>query len=351
MKKKFLVSVLCAMLVTGCSSVPQANSIIGGDVKVEEGSNEAEETGTDGEGAETATATDSKGVYESFLKNEITVHIDTEGDAGYYIFQRNYEEDVVTFQELVQTLVESVQNNNGGAKVDMKSVGIRYAYIDCGNDGAEELALEIRIPTNVEETVEYFVIKDNDGPLEVVYTDEGWSRSNIHINRFGYVYTDGSGGANTGSYGKGFIGADGKWHYIYTAVATTFTSGEDLSFNGDLHTAPSVGDKKYVFFDFDFNDTINEEVDDTFSYAEIGDIASTDPSEGYRGFFCADLLVDDSLYEDSNALKKFFTDAGLTTVSITDITKMIEEKENEEGLTSEIKDGEETPWQKLEVSF
>ena len=352
MRKKLFVSILCAMLVTGCSSTPQVNSIVGsGQVKMESGSGVSEEAGTDGDVAETVTTVDSHTLYESFLKNEITVHIGNGRSNGYYIFGRDFGENDFAFTELVQALVEGVENSNGGAKVDKKSVGIKYAYIDCGNDGAEELLLEIRIPTQVEESVEYFVIKDNNGPLETVYTDEGWSRSNIHINSMGYVYSDGSGGASSSSYAKGYIDAEGRWHHIYTATASTFKSGEDLSFKGDLHTVSSVGDNEYVFLDFDFNNTDGDESDDTFGYAEVGDAGNGNPTDGYKGYYSTELLVDDSLYEESSELNKFFTGEGLTTVSIPDIEKMIEDKENQEGLTSEIKDAGEPAWQKISINF
>ena len=62
---------------------------------------------------------------------------------------------------------------------------VEYAYIDCGNDGVEELAVRfvgMGIYEPGDDSTVVYVIKEIDGQLEYCYKYQTWARSETTLN-------------------------------------------------------------------------------------------------------------------------------------------------------------------------
>ncbi len=56
------------------------------------------------------------------------------------------------------------------------------------------------------------------------------------------------------------------------------------------------------------------------------------------------ILYDESIYEESNPVRKHLENIGLTVLSINGIEAVLEEIENKAGVTKEIKNGNNVTW-------
>ncbi|WP_026658918.1 hypothetical protein [Butyrivibrio sp. AC2005] len=52
-----------------------------------------------------ASVDSSDALYESFLRNEATVHIKTESDFGYYFNFKSVKDQDLTLEELINTII------------------------------------------------------------------------------------------------------------------------------------------------------------------------------------------------------------------------------------------------------
>ncbi len=295
---------------------------------------------------------DGTPLYERFLANKAKVHINKDRDFGSYFAFEEGKELNYTLEELTNAIISNYIGDSEGIKIELDS--IEYAYIDCGNDGNEELAIRINTPA-IDDWSEYVVIKDINGKLETIYSNEAWSRSRVSINKYGYIYGDGSGGASNHYFEKSYLDAGGNWHYIYGDETTVFDCS-DAEYPGDIwspdgkHVSlemPLPG--SFVFFSFDFNNTDDNEKDNICSYAQYSGDYEND--NGLNGYFYCKLVGDEVIYDADYPLKKFFDEVGIETVSIKEINELIEEKAQAEGLTPEIVTAEDAEWENLEYTF
>ncbi|MCR4743955.1 MAG: hypothetical protein K5894_01850 [Lachnospiraceae bacterium] len=312
-----------------------------------------EESGNPQEEKQTEEDSASEYLYEDFLNNKTTVHIKTEEGFGNFSSLSEVEDQNLTLDELVNTIIE--EHKYGGDDTDVKLDRIEYAYMDCGNDGNRELALTVYMLMYMEPPEQHLIIKDMDGTLQIIYSDEAWSRYSIHMNEYGYIFGDGTTGAAYNHFDKSYIDADGKWHFLYSDYSTVDISPEgyvrDLEFNGGDHELPEDMqlDGEYCFLDFDFNNDPFDDSKHCYTYAKIPDIDSeADWQNGNRSYFYTDLVYDDSIYQDTHPLKQFFENEGLHIYTLKEIEEMIAEKEAAEGMTEVIKNGKNIEWEILE---
>lgn len=97
---------------------------------------------------------------------------------------------------------------------------MEYAWLDCGGDGAEELAIRfvgVGIDGYGDDSDLTMVIACHDGPPEVVYARESWSRSQDLLRYHGGIRYHGSNGAKWGIYGEDYIDQNGDIQSIYAA--------------------------------------------------------------------------------------------------------------------------------------
>lgn len=293
-------------------------------------------------------------LYELFLKNDATVHIDNSSNVGYYFSFTDSDGRDVTLEELVQVIIDYYNEDN--EYVETKLEKIEYAYLDCGKDGNEELALRIFTP-GIDYWTLYIIIKEIDGQLiRTVYSNVEWSRGQTFITEYGYVYSDGSGGASHHVFTKEYIDAGGKYNFIYTNNSSDFSIGGDYAgdifFNGESHNlleeTKTIYLGNFTFFELDLNNTPEDDSDDIYSYAKTGDY--DDSGEGVRGYYYCQIEDEPGLFDDRYALKKYCNEHGLKIYSKDEFEGLIADKEKAVGLTDEIKNGKTVTWQELEYA-
>ncbi len=342
-KTKTILIALCASVITACSGTTTEQADV-----VSESNDAATQTISVEDNKEDVSVSEDvpeeeTSLYEKFLNNEASIHINIENDYGYYFSFSESEQRDFTIEELTNFLIEEFTKMQEGARISVDK--IQYAYIDCGNDCNNELALYIHTPTSGEDWMEYFIIKEIDDKLESIYSNVAWSRSHIAINEYGLIAGDGSGGAGYQSFTKEYIDADGKWHYLYENSA----EGR-MDVYGVLSEA-DINPDYCLYFSFDLNNTPDDPSDDydTYSFTK-----ASDPFEEVDYFttnYFSPIIYDDSIYEDDYPLKSYYDSNGVTIYTMTEIENMIEDRLAQEGVTETIRNGKEAAWTNLDYSF
>ena len=236
-KTRILLAMLgICILAVGCSP---ANSAVeksaGSEVSVSEVEEEASEenkNSADKEDEEDKVSEDTSVVeydteaYEFFLSGEGRLSVD------YYKENRKIDEEYPSeTDEIMKAFVDSgkeytitefkdelntIFNSKDNYLQDGEVCAMRYAYIDCGNDGVKELALKIVGPTpNEYENSFNFIIKEIEGKLEIIHIYENWSRNDTAINEYGLISGGGSNSYSNHGYEESYINEDGKYLYGY----------------------------------------------------------------------------------------------------------------------------------------
>lgn len=265
--------------------------------------------------------------YESFL--------DGEGQLYFNRYMPN-SYDVAPFEiEKGYTLTELftlVKANSIDTNAEME---INYAYLDCGNDGVNELAVRFNGvgPEGPEISTQVYVIKEIEGKLECCYHYETWSRSYTDINYYGYVTSFGSNGASNHGYDAGVIDADGNWKFVHYTEEEWDIEGLNWSqdFNGITDIVAS----------HEYEGTI---IVTTTRFEEILTADDLERIENYYAYYVDGIETD--VYGDG-VYKDIFNEMGVTMYHPDEIENMIQDKERALGITEEIKQGEELSWNKL----
>ena len=276
-------------------------------------------------------------IYASFLRGETKVHIDSEND---FIDPLNDEFKIIgnkkdfTIDELVNTIIDKRLELR---YTDSKFDSIQYASIDCGNDGEKELVLKIRITDPVSDNEEVLIIKDFNGSLKAIYSDVAWCRRLFLINEFGYICFRGGSGT-CAVYEKSFVGGDSKWHFIYEIEYSDYANYCNSDNSCSALIQFNKGSDKYsedtiltlAKFNNDTSDIAFDNVYPDYNYVKFLRDESDAVFEKYRDEF-----------KDSN----------FTTLPLSEVDKMIADKEKSEGLTAEIKNGKIADWKKLDYTL
>lgn len=299
-----------------------------------------------GAGDSVATA-----LYDQFLANEAKAlfYIDR---AEYY--NEYFDLDLTdgaeyTLSELAATLPENANRDD-----------IAYAYLDCGHDGDEELAVRIG---SGEYMWLYWVIKDMDGRLECIYSRAAWPRSIIEINQYGLISGFASGGAFYHTSDEGYLDATGAYHYIYHLSTTMFpvsregygnlsefaiydpnivsVDSEDGAKYTDAVEEENADDedlRSFILYQYDFDNTLDNKMNDAYRYVEQ-DIQDNN---------VVGEIEDASIYADDFPLKKQLINAGLQLYSQAETDEMINMQEKYYGITKEILEASEVKWTMLD---
>lgn len=201
-------------------------------------------------------------VYQNFLqgKGNLTVHV---GEGKWFGSQ---EEMNLTFQDMLAKVVDTYLGYSDRDTVN----SIEYAYLDCGNDGVEELALRfvgLDIYSDDDNSDATVVISCKDGALELVYSCESWARSNTEINYYGCIDSGGSGGAGAYYIEMGYINADGVVQTVYTGE---ILGGWWVSYVSEELYQEAFGDSE----DPDMQISVFNFDDSSYYVAELGDYAT-----------------------------------------------------------------------------
>lgn len=183
----------------------------------ENGSDEATSTEADKESTndseeKTTTAEAGKERYEAFKNGTEKVFITM--DSEYTPYSVSIDPATgYTLEELTALLQEGYEMSKNPLDVD-------FAYIDCGNDGIPELALQftgLGIYSPEDDSSIVFIIKENDGKLNSYFSVENWARSYTTVNKYGIISSWGSAGAGEHGGYDGYIDSTGHFKEIFSA--------------------------------------------------------------------------------------------------------------------------------------
>ena len=267
--------------------------------------------------------------YERFLTNEETVIIDSKMDLeDSYLPMNGLDGQRLTLDELAKEVSE-----------DYEDTVIGYAYLDCGMDGEPELLLKIERGI----FCKYIMIKELDGELKMIYAETQWDRYRCYYNEYGYIWCDGSGGADSHVFTKSYIDGDGKYHFVYSSHSQSgFSNYEEyeypLEINGEeIYVGDALGDGYYSFLDLKFGQ--DDSAQTAFTYVNYQEGEYDDGENGYQGYCYFIPKRDENMYRSGNALYDLLSEHNIKVTSLDTIEEMIAGREAEAGLTSEIKNG------------
>lgn len=353
MKKLAALCLCCALTfsMTACSgSTPAANDKPAdstGTTTSAETADTTKDTSTDtntqtSSGAESGSV-DSKTMYQSFLagteklytdyKPFYTWTVESEEPVPYYDNKNGY-----TLTEFVAAAREAESNSF----YDAYNVSeVKYSFIDCGNDGEPELALEVTYASSIDDITYDYVIKNKDGKLQLMHQVYSAYRTYGSLsNAYGLIVSGGSASAMEHTFDEAYIDANGDYQFAYTEnecyslwdLDTRFT---DYLSEEDEEASEFTYHTSYSFREFDMED-YEAYYKDLIYCAEIPESYEFDDLDAEKNLL---------FYQD------LFESAGVKLYSLEEINKLIADKEAEIGLTQAIKDGPAIEWEDIEIDF
>ena len=269
--------------------------------------------------------------YEAFL------------EGGESLFFHDYREDNL-FEEFIEidngyTLDELLQAVVTYYELE-KTPTVEYAYMDCGNDGVEELAVRFcgteRYSKGDDSTI-VFVVKEKGDKLEMCFAYETWARSDSTLNYCGYYTSAGSGGASIHGWDVGYI--DGTGQYIFVQAGEEESNINQLFLDDELGKVPEIAETKQYEGEISVVTTYMDRV-----YEDRGEYDWYYYKDRYYTFYVdgADEKISD-IYA-AGVYKEIFDEAGIKTYRPEEIDALILEKEESLGITEEIRQGKLLEW-------
>lgn len=317
MKRNIVKAILPAVLVTvalaGCGKSGENTGTVTFEAIEDKENGNYSGTGADG-GADGETSGQTKAneadekssqLYEDFLAGNAKAKFTGEADLGSYINLGN----ALTVGESY-TLDEIIGNCEKGDEIEAFTfTGKQNSYIDCGQDGNKELLVELEY--GAEFTLK-MIVKDMGGELDIIYSRDQWSRSDLEINDDGTIESSGSGGATIHGFDQAYIDADGKYHFYY--------GSEDY---GMPYSYYAVKDGEYVVLDFEGLDTDHFMITSYWtSDAENKDYYYTlvELDDNYEVVENADL------YSESNPFRQKFDQAGIPVYTAEEVNRILDDR-------------------------
>lgn len=266
-------------------------------------------------------------IYQRFLNGDEPLYFREDTWFEGHIDCRTGTYTSYTFQDICG-IINLVYNSN--APMEELVDHISYAYIDCGADGNEELALlfhDLYDRSLYSAGYVILVIKDVDGRLEMCYLIDPYYKEDWELtNRNGIVTYWCNAGTGLTRDELGYIDAEGVYNVVYSVM-------NDYSFFYVLGYAD------------EFSDEIPEEEFIVLKTYYIFESYGQDKKYGEYNL----LAPDSGDFEDSEidfeSISKAVADAtGMAFYSYDEIQKMIADREVEIGLTEELKLKEELKW-------
>lgn len=326
--KKFLKITLIFAVVTstvGCAKKADdvSNSVIESTSEIAATSNASDKGNLLVTAEESSDDVTGRELFEKFLSNEESVIVESDrlwveekyADDQPFANDKNY-----LFSELIHRVME----DDLSIMEDDLSVDIRYAYIVPIAKEPEQLLISITIgaDTIVDSYNYVFVIRDVDGKLKLSYGNIDHFREAVHINKFGYIYECQYPGYRPPTDVYKILTEDGC-KLIY---GTTYECG-DIIKPAQLQSFSEDGG---FIWDYWFEDK------GFCSYSFVNEKGEPD----YIG-------LEEKLYGKNSPYRKAFEDAGISFYEMSEIEDIISKKEEELGITDEIKEADEPEWIEL----
>lgn len=152
-------------------------------------------------------------VYERFLKGEEAAYVRKEnmGENGLFKPERT--------EWTLPDILAWIQETYGESFDRELTPQIEYAYMDCGEDGYEEMqlkfkGLDIYAPEDGSDLT--LIITGKNGRLEIIYAYETWPRSYDATDYYGRTSGGGSNGAGDHVFHLEYVDENGDIHTVYT---------------------------------------------------------------------------------------------------------------------------------------
>lgn len=233
---------------------------------------------------------------------------------------------------------------------------ISYGYIDCGLDGVNELALDVRfrdypgIEYKTLMVIKYLADADR---LEFCYGITSGYRSDAELSKYGVITYHSSVSAYEDYYSTAFINVDGRYVLDYEEMESyndmmLNEAAEKLYEEGDEEAVKEDGSyhnirsHQYCFEDADFY--ADKDTDDKFLYTFYA-YSYYDEDE------CPELFSDNELYEDGSIYSRIWNASGRNWCSPDELSKKVLEHEEEIGLTPDIMEYEEADFIELDAYY
>lgn len=260
--------------------------------------------------------------YQEFLEGRRMLHIDEEmhdilkelpyadgmGDLGCGNFSMKE-----ILKKMNEFYYEDYEENNRIAYIE-------YAYLDCGSDGGRELAVRFDARMPVDEFKLTFIIVYENGTLYLRHALEAWSRNRISINKYGYIWNFGSGGAFAGGSYEALVNDSGRADYVF-----------DMDYDWRDIDEPEICQQVYGTEEYSFQ-KVRYQIQDK-EYLCLLDGSGEEPDDD-------DFKQFKELYEKKNG--KIYTQE--------EINKLIERRKKTLGITDEMMDQSEPDWNILEAA-
>ncbi len=334
MKKSVITGLVCALViaVAGCgngdvqgSEAGVATEPIGeagantadASVNTEQQSGNAQSEAKSEDKAESQSGNNSAAsdLYEDFKQGKVGVKYRGTGDRTSYL--DTTAALIVDESFTIDEIVNAIEERN--ADMDLKlSSDVEYSMIDCGSDGVQELLAQAHFG---DEFTLNMIIKEIGGELVMCWDQDSWSRSYVDVKSNGVIEGGGSSGAAVHGTEYAYVDGNGDYKFYYGCEETLTLYGDFYAFKGnDLATIPTEGlDSDHLgVWDYYFDaDPMSRE--HYYSYFVIDDNFND--------------VTTDADYDDSNELKKRFTEAGIKTYTKSEIDQMLKDRATKIGYT------------------
>lgn len=276
------------------------------------------------------TNEDRIAAYSQFLYNELPAFI--YGKSEYL-----NSGDSATFEQINAAYSAGYENDYLPSMVDK----INYSYIDCGNDGTNELLVyvsflepEMSSMMNLEQ---YYIFDYNtENGIRFLASDYSYYRTYTTVNSCGVITGTGSGGSNSLYSDISYVDANGDLQFYYS-IDSTYSLAEPLI---PLYQIPD----EILVADY----PLLEEYDDNGYSIDAYCFRHYVDGENYADYYRDLSFVFCDASGRSASLATYYTDfydkMGIKYYNDAQIRKMIKEKADSIGLTDEILAAPDPEW-------
>lgn len=229
MKKQWIAVLLIGFLLTGCAGKTKEASDMVENAQTEESGSVEQVLSSEENESNLITekvnqdAVDAIILYEKFLGLQES---DTEISASMdELYESNNEGLGYTFESGDTLTFSDLKDYINSAYLEVRGAGenefiVSYAYIDCGEDGKNELAIKftgLNIYDVDDDSYAVFIVTERDKELYITYSFSCWARSELSLNTYGYCTGGGSAGAGDYIYNAKILDENGRCQSIYEA--------------------------------------------------------------------------------------------------------------------------------------
>lgn len=182
-------------------------------------------------------SSDSRSLYEQFLRNSISATVDSDYSEGDYSEQILEKNTAFTLTELENRVSAYFFNPEYTDKTSCDR--IQYAYVDCpdSSDETDRNLLVKFVGLNIysqdDDSYAVFILNENDGQLYITGSYQCWARSDTVAYANGILWSSGSSGAGDHGSDWAVVLSDGTPTPIY--AVETLSGQWTSSVNGSLY--------------------------------------------------------------------------------------------------------------------